>query len=206
VLTTGLLMAPQGLGAALGVAVTGRMTDRIGGGPIVLGGLVILLVGTLPFTQLTNDTSYWLLAGAMFVRGIGFGATLMPSMAAVFATLDRRDVSHATPQVNMLRQLGGSVGTALLATILQAEITSRIAGLNSHNFGMESVAALPTAATVLLADSFGATFWWVMGGTAITVFPALLLTRAERRARAHKALASPVAPQPGDDALVTEDV
>ena len=51
-LTAGLLMAPQGLGAALAMPIAGRLTDQLGGGRVAVVGLLILTLGTIPFAFL----------------------------------------------------------------------------------------------------------------------------------------------------------
>ena len=58
---TGLLLAPQGLGAMVAMPIAGRLTDRTGVGRIVPVGLAIVGVSFLGLTQLAADTSYWLL-------------------------------------------------------------------------------------------------------------------------------------------------
>ena len=55
----------------------------------------------------------------MFVRGMGIGFAFMPAMAAAFASLERSELSDATPQLNVLQRVGGSIGTAVLAVVLQ---------------------------------------------------------------------------------------
>ena len=64
-------------------------------------------------------TSVLYLSVAMFVRGMGIGFAFMPAMAAAFAALDRSELSDATPQLNVLQRVGGSIGTAVLAVVLQ---------------------------------------------------------------------------------------
>ena len=54
-LQAGLLLAPQGIGAAIAMRYSGGLTDRIGGGPVVVTGLLVLILGTLPFTQVTGE-------------------------------------------------------------------------------------------------------------------------------------------------------
>ena len=88
-LTAGLLMAPQCVGAALGMNRAGRLVDRVGGGRVVLAGLVMLMLGTIAFTQVAPDTSFWLLGGSLILRGFGLGFTMMPAMAAAYATIER---------------------------------------------------------------------------------------------------------------------
>lgn len=197
VLTTGLLLAPQGIGAAVGIAFAGRLADRFGGGIVTIVGLLVLLLGTLPFTQLDGDTSFWLVSAGMVVRGVGFGSTMMPSMAAAYATLEPRSIAHATPQLNVLQRVGGSVGTAILATILQAQLTDATGGARGGatigGEGGSNGSALPPQLADAVGGAFGTTFWWVFATTALALVPATLLMRAERRAR-HLAAAGEPAP------------
>ena len=88
-LTAGLLMAPQGLGAAAAMPIAGKLTDKLGGGRVAVAGLLILTVGTIPFAFLKSDTSYTLLALLLVLRGLGIGSSMMPSMAAAYASLER---------------------------------------------------------------------------------------------------------------------
>jgi EmrB/QacA subfamily drug resistance transporter len=162
-LDAGLLMAPQGLGAALGMNRGGRLTDRVGGGPVVIAGLVALMLGTVAFTQVRPDTSYWVLEASLFVRGIGLGFTMMPAMAAAYSTLERWQVPRATPMLNVVQRVGGSLGTAVLAVVLQHQLS---------NAGSRSPGAV--------AKAFGHTYWWAMAITAIAIVPALVLARAQR--------------------------
>ena len=53
-LTAGLLMAPQGLGAAAAMPIAGKLTDRLGGGRVAVAGLLILTIGTIPFAFLKS--------------------------------------------------------------------------------------------------------------------------------------------------------
>ena len=80
--TPGLLLIPQGVGAAIAMGISGRMTDRIGGGRVALLGLGVTLLTTIPFVALTASTSYLDIGGAMIARGFGLGLTMMPAMTA----------------------------------------------------------------------------------------------------------------------------
>jgi len=193
-LRAGLLVAPQGLGAALGMRYAGRLTDRIGGGRVVLGGLVVLLLGTFVFTEVGATTSYWLLASAVVVRGIGLGFTMMPAMAAAYSTLQANQVPRATPMLNVVQRIGGSIGTALLAVVLQRQLAAAIPGPAG---GLEGARGLPPAAQAKLAGpvatAFAQTYWWSLALTAVAVIPAVILALSERRARAAAQAPSPAA-------------
>jgi EmrB/QacA subfamily drug resistance transporter len=164
VLVTGLLTAPQGLGAALVMPLSGRLTDRFGGGPLALCGVIICALGTVPFGLIGAHTSVVWLCVAMFVRGVGIGFAFMPAMSAAFASLHRDELSDATPQLNVLQRVGGSIGTAVLAVVLQRALT-----------GTHTLSAA--------ASGYGTAFWWATGITALAIIPCVILMRAERAAR-----------------------
>ncbi len=182
-LQAGLLLAPQGLGAAISMRYSGRATDRIGGGPVVLAGLLILTVGTLPFTQVDESTAYWVLCLALLLRGVGLGATMMPAMASAYALLDRSQVPRATPMLNVLQRVGGAIGTAVLSVVLSERLQSSLPGPDG---GASGASALPPAArerfAAPIAAAFAHTYWWALALSLVAVFPALALTRIQRRA------------------------
>jgi len=182
-LNAGLLLAPQGLGAALVMPIAGRLVDRVGAGNVVPVGLALALLGTLPFTQIGADTSYGWLAGALFVRGMGLGATMMPTMAAAYARLAPADVSRAAPMLIAIQQLGGSFGSALLVTVLTQQIASGLAERGIHAAGGSAmgISSLPPEVrdrvAPVLADAFGHAFWVAFALTAVVIVPALFLPR-----------------------------
>jgi len=117
-LQAGLLLAPQGVGAMLGTLVVGRVLDRTGAArTTMLVGLALAALGTLPFA-LGSDVNELLLAAALLVRGFGLTASLLPSITATYATIPRSDYAAATAGTRILQQVGGSLGTALLAVVL----------------------------------------------------------------------------------------
>jgi EmrB/QacA subfamily drug resistance transporter len=159
-LVAGLLLAPQGLGAALSLSYAGRLADRVGGGQVALVGCAIMTLATLPLVGVGAGTSVVLLACLLFVRGIGLGAAMMPAISAAYARLESAQVPRATSAVNTLQRVGGSIGTALLAVVLQGEIRSAV-GAGSSSGGLQPVpAALRERLADPLASAFGHTFIW----------------------------------------------
>ena len=185
-LTAGLLMAPQGLGAAAAMPIAGKLTDRLGGGRVAVAGLLILTVGTIPFAFLKSDTSYTVLALLLVLRGLGIGSSMMPSMAAAYASLERAAVPRATSALNVVQRVGGSLGTALLAVILQGQIKDQLGGAGGAGGG--TLERLPdnVRARVAepLADAFAATFWWAVGMSVLALVPAVVLAVTQKRERA----------------------
>jgi EmrB/QacA subfamily drug resistance transporter len=164
VIDTGLLTGPQGLGMAAAMPLAAKLTERYGGGPVALVGVVVTAVMTIPFALIGAHTSVAYLCVAMVLRGAGMGASFMPAMTAAFAALERHEVSHATPQLNVLNRVGGSIGTTVLAVVLERSL------LHAHTV---------TAA----AHSYGTAFWWSVGLVALSIIPCVILMRAESNAR-----------------------
>jgi len=165
VIDAGLLMAPQGLGAAIAMPLAGKLSDRYGGGPIALVGVLVTTLFTIPFGLIGVHTSIAYLSVMMLLRGTGIGFGMMPAMTAAFASLKRSELSDATPQLNVLQRIGGSIGTAVLAVVLQRSL----------------VGALTPAAK---AGAYGTAFWASAILAAIAIVPSIMLVRAERAARA----------------------
>ena len=117
-LDSGLLLAPQGIGAMITMPIAGVLADRIGPGKIVMTGIAVITVGMGMFTQLTADTSYTFIIGALFVMGLGMGATMMPIMASALATLTDHNIARGSTLMNIVQQVAASIGTALFSVLL----------------------------------------------------------------------------------------
>jgi EmrB/QacA subfamily drug resistance transporter len=172
VIATGLLTGPQGLGMLLVMPLSGRLTQRFGGGRVALVGVSILCLGTVPLALIGTHTSIVSISLVLVLRGIGIGFAFMPAMTAAFASLRPEQLSDATPQLNVLQRIGGAIGTAVLAVVLQ-----RASG---H---------APSLAK--LSNAFDDAYWWSLGIAVLSLIPCLVLLRAENpRARPEAAAAS----------------
>lgn len=186
-LNAGLLLAPQGLGAMVAMPVAGRITDRLGAGRVIPAGLVLVLAGTAAFTQVGAQTPYAWLSLALFVRGLGVGAVMMPTFAAAYATLTRAVVPRAATTLSAIMQVGGSFGSAILVLVLTRRIANELAGrgLAAHGSGTGQLTHLNAQARArvapLLAGSFGYTFWVAFALTVVTFLPAVFLLRRPAR-------------------------
>jgi EmrB/QacA subfamily drug resistance transporter len=159
-LMAGLLTAPQGIGAALSIRVGGGLVDKGRAGVAVLAGSVLMAVGYLVFVNPDPNVSYPLLSGSLFVVGVGAGLTITPAMSAAYRTLDRRAMPKATAVLNLVQRIGGLLGTALFAVVLQA------------NLGADGLRGTVTA------GAFAHTFWLPLACAALALLPALTLPRS----------------------------
>ncbi|MEV5961119.1 MDR family MFS transporter [Kribbella sp. NPDC051952] len=151
VTAAGLLLIPQGIGSLI-ARVAGGLSDRFGPRPIVLAGIALTTLGTIPFAF--TGTSYTLLAIALVIRGAGLSAVNLAVMVGAFRDLEPSQISHASSATRIMQQLGGAFGAATLAVILQSQL-----------LGHGSAAA------------FAHTFVWAIAFTVIAAVPAVLLPR-----------------------------
>ncbi|WP_233525925.1 DHA2 family efflux MFS transporter permease subunit [Actinomadura spongiicola] len=183
--TAGLLLAPQGLGAMVTMPIGGKLTDRIGPGRVVLVGVTVVVAAVGSFAAILEaDSSYWTLAGVLFVMGLGMGMTMMPTMAAAIQTLVHDEVPRASTMLNIIQQVSASIGTAMISVLLANRITSELseAGLATGGGGeIGSTEEVPPAVLERIAppmaDAFQHTYWYAVGLLALAFLPALLLPR-----------------------------
>jgi EmrB/QacA subfamily drug resistance transporter len=158
-LGAGLLLVPQGLGALASRTLAGRLTDAVGGRWVAVGGFAVMALATVPFALSSATTSTAWLMATLLVRGFGLGAVIIPLMTGAFVGLERHEMPDASIVTRVAQQIGGSFGTAVLATILT------------------SVAATSAA----LGDAFDTAFWWATGFTVLAAVLSLLLPSRGRR-------------------------
>jgi EmrB/QacA subfamily drug resistance transporter len=193
-LSTGLLLMPQGFGAALAMPIAGRLTDEIGARIVIPFGVVLALVGTAAYTQVGAHTSYVFLAGSLFVIGLGLGSTIVPSMAVAYQAVPREVVAQATSTINVIQRIAASVGTALLAVVLQRAIAADLPRFDGGIGALAAQSQQGRAQTApALADAFATTFWVAFGLVAAALLPALLLPRI-RAKRGEQAAPEPSSP------------
>ena len=189
-LEAGLLLAPGGVGAMLTMPIAGRLTDRHGPTWMPVVGLPLVIAGMVPFAFVGADTPYELLIAGSFVQGLGMGFAMMPTMTAAMQAVPAAMIARTSTAMNITRQAGASIGTAILSVILAAEISSKlgsIIGAHAGSGGIGSLQHLPAAKHALIAEplahAFASTFVWALALVALALIPALALALLERRAR-----------------------
>jgi MFS family permease len=81
------------------------------------GGLTLSTLGMLVLTQLSETTSYPQVLLALALVGIGNGTAFVPMTATALAGVAPEDAGAASGLVNVMQQLGGTLGVAVLVTI-----------------------------------------------------------------------------------------
>jgi MFS family permease len=176
-LQSGLLLAPQGIGAMLTMPLAGRLTDKTGIGKIVVPGFAIVALSTLGLTQLGGDTSYWLIGADLFVMGLGMGLSMMPLFSGAMQTLRKAAVARASTALNILQQVAASIGTAVMSVLLTAALTDRFPNAPAGAGLGQSGKHLPAQVRDLMAEAFGHTYVWATAFVLVAFFAAWMLPR-----------------------------
>ena len=108
------------------------------------------------------------------MRGIGLGFGMMPVFAAAYRGLSFEQVPRASTATNIIRQVGGSIGVAVFAVVLQNAITHHFPG-TAPSLGAVQSGPLPLPVANRLAGAFATSFWWSFGVCAFAILPAVLL-------------------------------
>ncbi|KPC83917.1 MULTISPECIES: MDR family MFS transporter [Streptomyces] len=154
----GLLLAPQGLGAAVGSVLVNRTIDKVAPRTLVVTGVCLILAGTVPFTQLGHQLPDAAIVTALAVRGLGMAMVGAPVMNIVYSRIEPEQLPRASGALNLLSTVGGSLGTATLAVVLQSRLSAR---------GPD------------IASAFADTFWWVFGFCVLAAAGATRLPRTQ---------------------------
>lgn len=167
----GLSFLPMTATIVVSSQVASRLTGKLGAGAVLAGGMLLIALGMAGLSRVSADGSYWadvLVPSVVTAAGIGF--SFVPVTIAATAGVKGSEAGLASGLVNTFRQVGGSIGLALLATIATQRTTDALPG---HG---------PAAA---LTEGFRAAFLVGAGFAAVgAVLSATLLWRitAPRRA------------------------
>jgi EmrB/QacA subfamily drug resistance transporter len=121
----GLAFLPMTFLIMVVAPLAGRLSDRRGSRLLLTGGMTLLALQLLYFSRLGVGESYWALVPGMLLGGAGLGSAMAPATAAGLSgvSVDKAGVGSAV--LNSARQLGGSIGIALMGAIMVHEIGGR---------------------------------------------------------------------------------
>lgn len=179
-LATGLLLLPGGLILALLSPVVGRLYDRVGPGPLVVPGAVLLALSQVAFALALAQPGSPLLAISMFtLMHIALAFLFTPLMTSALCPLPAALYSHGSATFSTVQQLAGAAGTATLVTLMT--IGSTRAGPESGIATGVQDAYIGASVIALIA---------VLGAVALT-----LIARRHRTAPSEGERMNPIAAQ-----------
>jgi EmrB/QacA subfamily drug resistance transporter len=105
--------------------VAGKLSDRHGSRWLMSGGMVLLGIQLLYFSQLGPDAGFWNLLPAFLVGGLGMALSMTPTAAAATRAVPVEKSGVGAAVLNAMRQVGGSLGIAVMGAIVAAEAAGR---------------------------------------------------------------------------------
>lgn len=200
----GMVLAPGGVATLITMPFVGVMISKYDGRKVVLAGLLIGAVSMFQMQRFTLDASYWDFVWPRVILGVGLAMLFVPLTTVTLASIPREEMGNATGMFNLLRNIGGSVGIAVAATLLSrhAQFYQNVLvdGVNPYNpVAQQKIEAIrqglmmrgvdgASAETQALAAVYGIVqrqagmlaynhIFWVVGIAFLVVIPFLLLLR-----------------------------
>jgi MFS family permease len=112
-----ILVAPQ----------AGRLSDRLGSRWLVAIGMLLLTASLLIFSTLDVGSSFWNILPGLLVGGFGMALTMTPVTAAAMSSVPVAKAGVGSAVINSMRQVGGSLGIAVMGAIVIAGTKSGLA-------------------------------------------------------------------------------
>ncbi|MBA3402159.1 MAG: DHA2 family efflux MFS transporter permease subunit, partial [Actinobacteria bacterium] len=115
---TGAAFLPMTILIILIAPVAGKTSDRFGSRGLMTTGMILIAVQLLYFSRLGVEASFWSLLPAFLVGGVGMALTMTPSAAAATRSVSVDKAGVGAAVLNASRQVGGSLGIALIGAII----------------------------------------------------------------------------------------
>ncbi len=207
----GVTLVPRTLAMMIATQIVGRLYNRVPPALTVALGVVLFAVGSWDLSRTTLDSSAVDFLIPMCITGVGFACLFVPLTTAALSRIPRAKLADAAGLNSFVRQIGGSIGLALFATLLTrygaedraalaahvtplrpelaAQSASALAAHVTSDPALQQVLALKALAGRVAMQAqviaFERTFL-VQGLAFVAVLPLLFLLRVDRRAEAPK--------------------
>ncbi|MFE8072906.1 DHA2 family efflux MFS transporter permease subunit [Marinobacteraceae bacterium S3BR75-40.1] len=194
VLTTGLVLAPRGIGSMFAMMMVGRLVNRVDIRLLIFVGLCLTATSLWEMAAFTTDVSTWTIARTGLIQGMGLGFIFVPLSTITFATLATRYRTEATAMFSLMRNIGSSIGISVMVTLVarNTQINHAVLGESMNPFrpAMQNLppelSAHDTASLSLLNELLtgqAATIAYLndfrlMAWIALAAIPMLLLLRS----------------------------
>ncbi|HET8899232.1 MAG TPA: DHA2 family efflux MFS transporter permease subunit [Rhodanobacteraceae bacterium] len=193
VITTGLLLAPRGVGTLVAMMVVGRlMAMRVDPRLPIAAGILLTVWSLWLMTRFTADVPVWPIVNAGIIQGVGLGLVFVPVSTIAYATLPMVARTEAAGIYSLVRNIGSSIGISIVFALVarytqinHAEIGARLTPFETHPLpaAVHSVTGLVAlngevtrqAAAIAYLNDF-----WLMTWMTLATLPLLLLFRVPK--------------------------
>lgn len=151
-LKAGIAFVPQPLAIMLGAQISSRAVHRIGARTLLVVGPAVSAIGLFWLAQVNASSAYFptIVIPSVLIT-LGMGLSFTPITLAATTGVRREDAGLASGVVNTTRQIGGSIGLAILATLASDHTRSYLAGNPTHTAAMQALTAGFTRAFAIAA-------------------------------------------------------
>ncbi|HVM81849.1 MAG TPA: DHA2 family efflux MFS transporter permease subunit [Stellaceae bacterium] len=132
VLTTGLILAPRGIGTMVSMIVVGRIMARVDARLLILLGLALTALSLYQMTGMSLEADAWFLIRTGALQGLGIGFVFPPLSTLAFTTLPPQLRTEAAGVFSLMRNIGASIGISVVETILVRTIQTNHQELAEH--------------------------------------------------------------------------
>jgi len=134
----GIAMAPRGLGSFIAMPVVGFLTGKVDPRKLLSVGLIGGAVTLFELGSLNLQVGYWDIFWPQFFQGLSMGLIFVPLTTITMSLIAREEMGNATSLFNLMRNLGGSVGIATIATMLSRNTQAQYNLLGTHITGFDA--------------------------------------------------------------------
>ena len=122
----GAIFLPMTILIILVAPPAGRLSDRIGSRWLMASGLTLVAVSLVLFSRLGLDSGFWDLVPGLVIGGVGMAITMTPMTAAAMGSVPVAKAGVSSGVLNTFRQVGGSLGIAVMGAILTSQQSSAL--------------------------------------------------------------------------------
>jgi DHA2 family multidrug resistance protein len=147
-ITTGLVMAPRGVGTMISMLIVGRLVRIVDARILVVAGLSLTALSLYYMTDFTPQMDSFLIISTGVIQGLGLGLVFVPLSTVAFATLDAKFRTDAASLFSLVRNLGSSIGISVVTVMLtrnvqinHAELSQSINPFNPNLWSASPLAA-----------------------------------------------------------------
>ncbi|MFV0439451.1 MAG: DHA2 family efflux MFS transporter permease subunit [Desulfopila sp.] len=118
VVTTGLVLAPRGIGTMAAMILVGRLVGKVDTRLLIFAGLALTALSLYLMADFTSDVPIRMVVYTGIIQGLGFGFVFVPLSATTFSTLDPQLRTEGTAMYSLMRNIGSSIGISVVVTLL----------------------------------------------------------------------------------------
>ncbi len=119
------VMLMMAIGMGIGAQVFGRLSDRYGVRPFMVGGFVVLVFTGIGLATLNDTSNLFYIAALVLINGLAQGAWSAPNAAATMGSVPRSTYGLVSAIINLTRNLGNVSGQAIITAIIAGIMIAR---------------------------------------------------------------------------------